>query len=116
MLTSALLWNWEGALRRSNFMSVNIELTSQETSPSPTLFSVHSPHSPPAHSLYLSLLFCLFLVHKGSAQMSKAYVLLPVSGMKVNIKQLLISSFGFFIPSKVFLLFQQQILTDNYSH
>lgn len=89
-------------------MSVNIELKSQETITFTTVFSMHPPHSPLVHppiSVSLSD-FLSFLVHKGFAQKTKTYVLLPVSGMKVNIKQLLISSFSFFVTSRVFILFQ----------
>lgn len=89
--------NCEGALRRSNTMSDGTELKPQEAIPFTTLFSVRPPLSPPVHSSISAFLSALlsFLVHKSSVQITKAYVPLPVSGMKVSIKQLLTSSFGF---------------------
>lgn len=84
-------------------MSVNIELKSQETISLTTLFLCILPNLLlfTHQSLSLSAFLCL-LVHKGFAQMTKTYVLLPVSGMKINIKQFLISSFSilylYFIP------------------
>jgi len=74
-------------------MSLNIALKSHETIPFTTLLSMHPPHSPVHLSISVSLsAFLSFLVHKCFAQMTKTYVLLPDSGMKVNIKQLLIFS------------------------
>jgi len=110
--------NCEGALRRSNTTSDGIEMKPQEAIPFTTLFSVCPPLSQPVHSSISEFLSALlsFLVHKSSVQITKTYVPLPVSGMKVNIKQLLTSKLWIFIHSGVFTSFQKQILTENYSH